>query len=304
MGINLANIEATRQAESKDAELQREVETKRAEMELERRRATDLVQAKIQKESEQEKAEAKYYTDTKNADAYLYKQRQEIETATYRASKEAEAQAFRVTKEVETQAFRVTKEAETQAFRVTKEAEAAYFRASREAEATLLAKMKEAEATMEMAKAYGHMADVLGGPQGYVFLFDHPPFPHSPRLVFHHTHVSPFTHQNNSLLQYMLLQTNTYEKLARQNATALQGLQPKISVWNTGSADAEGANPTAPISNLLKSLPPLLSTIHDQTGISPPSWLANMPPQYSGSAVVPAGAAKAKAKTDVNGYAG
>ena len=39
MGINLENIQATRRAEAKDAELQREVEVKRAEMELERMRA-------------------------------------------------------------------------------------------------------------------------------------------------------------------------------------------------------------------------------------------------------------------------
>lgn len=39
MGINLENIQATRRAEVKDAELQREVEVKRAEMELERMRA-------------------------------------------------------------------------------------------------------------------------------------------------------------------------------------------------------------------------------------------------------------------------
>ena len=74
MGISLANIQATRQAEVKDAELQREVETKRAEMELERRRATDLVNAKIEKESAQQQAEAKYFTDTKGADGLLYKQ--------------------------------------------------------------------------------------------------------------------------------------------------------------------------------------------------------------------------------------
>ena len=39
MGINLENIQATRRAEVKDAELQREVEVKRAQMELERMRA-------------------------------------------------------------------------------------------------------------------------------------------------------------------------------------------------------------------------------------------------------------------------
>ena len=81
MGIKLAQIQATRQAESKDAELQRDVETKRAEMELERRRATDLVHAKIDRESAQQKADAMWYADTKGADGALYKQKQEAEAA-------------------------------------------------------------------------------------------------------------------------------------------------------------------------------------------------------------------------------
>ena len=87
----------------------------------------------------------------------------------------------------------------------------------------------------EMAKAYGHMSDVLGGPQG--------------------------------LLQYMMLQNNTYEKLATANAKAINGLQPKITVWNTG-ADSGAADSTAPIRNLFQSLPPLLSTINEQVSIS------------------------------------
>lgn len=79
------------------------------------------------------------------------------------------------------------------------------------------------------------------------------------------------------LLQYMMLQDNTFEKLAKANAAAIHGLQPKITVWNTGS-DAGSSDSTAPIRNLLQSLPPLLSTINEQTGIAPPSWLANMGP--------------------------
>lgn len=40
------------------------------------------------------------------------------------------------------------------------------YRATKEAEATFIAKKKEAEGITEMAKAYGQMASVLGGPQG------------------------------------------------------------------------------------------------------------------------------------------
>ena len=34
----------------------------------------------------------------------------------------------------------------------------------------------------------------------------------------------------------------------------------------------------------MQSLPPLLGTIHEQTGIQPPDWLAKMPPQVNGGA--------------------
>lgn len=35
----------------------------------------------------------------------------------------------------------------------------------------------------------------------------------------------------------------------------------------------------APVRDVMQNLPPLLGTIHEQTGISPPSWLAQMPDQ-------------------------
>ena len=117
------------------------------------------------------------------------------------------------------------------------------------AEASFVAKKKEAEGMIEMAKAYGHMSEVLGGPQG--------------------------------LLQYMMLQNHTYEKLANANAAAINGLQPKISVWNTGDGAGSSSDGTGAIRNIMQSLPPLLSTINEQTGIAPPSWLAQMGPSQS-----------------------
>ena len=135
--------------------------------------------------------------------------------------------------------FRIAKEAEASLYAEKKAAEAVVTKA----EASFIAKRKEAEALTEMAKAYGHLSAVLGGPQ--------------------------------SLLQYMMLQDNTYEKLANANATAINGLQPKITVWNTGAG--EGVNDgTAAVRNIMQSLPPLLSTINEQTGIKPPGWLAQM----------------------------
>ena len=96
----------------------------------------------------------------------------------------------------------------------------------KDAEAAYLAQNKESEGLMEMAKAYGALATVMGGPA--------------------------------SLMNYLMLQNNVYEKLAVQNAKAINGLQPKINVWNTGNQ--EGVDSAAPIRNLFQSLPPLLST--------------------------------------------
>jgi flotillin len=80
-------------------------------------------------------------------------------------------------------------------------------------------------------------------------------------------------------LQLKMLESGTYEKLAQANATAVHGMQPKISTWTTGSGagGAGDADPTAPIRNIMQTLPPLMSTIYDQTGIAPPTWLAQMP---------------------------
>ncbi|KAK4694184.1 flotillin, partial [Lecanoromycetidae sp. Uapishka_2] len=240
MGIDLAKITATRQAESKDAELQRDVELKRAEMELERMRATDLVQATIKKESAQQAAEAKLFAETKNADGLRYKQKQDAEGRLYSETKNAEGALIKEQQDAEARYYRVAKEAEAALYAEKKAAEAM----TAKAEATYFAKKKDAEALTEMAKAYGHMSDVMGGPQG--------------------------------LLQYLMLQDGTYEKLAKANAQAIKGLEPKITVWNTGEGSSGSNDGTGAIRNIMQALPPLFSTINDQTGISPPAWLAQM----------------------------
>ncbi len=68
-------------------------------------------------------------------------------------------------------------------------------------------------------------------------------------------------------LQYLMLDNGLYEKLANANALAIRGLQPKITTWNTSN------NSNNPITDIMKNLPPLVSTIYDQTGIKPPTWV-------------------------------
>jgi len=210
--LDLSRISAKRAAEERDAELQKAVELKRAEMELERQRAETVTKAVIARESSQEKANAELYTQERKADGIKAQQLAETDALYYRLTKEAEAS--KLAKQLE-------------------------------ADAHFYSQKQEAQGLTEMAKAYGAMANVLGGPQG--------------------------------LLQYMMLQNNTYERLANANAKAINGLQPKISVWNTGAQGDGVADPSAPIRNLFQTLPPLLSTINDQTGIQPPQWLVQMP---------------------------
>ena len=122
-----------------------------------------------------------------------------------------------------------------------------------------------------MAKAYGHMSDALGGPQQYV----------SPSLSIQTItiYILSFLCPNNRLMQYLMLTNGTYEKLANANAAAINGLQPKITVWNTnngGAGSSNSDNGLGAIRNIMQALPPMLSTINEQTGMQPPGWLAKM----------------------------
>ncbi|KAF2819811.1 hypothetical protein CC86DRAFT_398472 [Ophiobolus disseminans] len=191
--LNIARINAKREAEARNAQLTTAVEQKRALMGLERLRATKVVQAKIQKESSQQ-----------NADAALYAQEKAAEGKKFSEKADAEAAAFRRLRDAEVDYAAKEREAEANFLVTTRQAEAAYF-----------AQERDAQGLTAMAKAYGELAHVLGGPHGL------------------------------------------------------------LNMWTTGAhADADA---TAPIRNLFQSLPPLLSTIHDQTGMQPPSWLAQMP---------------------------
>jgi flotillin len=73
-----------------------------------------------------------------------------------------------------------------------------------------------------------------------------------------------------SVVNYLMIEKGVYQKLSEQNAKAIQGLQPKITIWNNGSDPSAAMDP---IKNIIKSVPPLLSTIQDQLGYKPPAWM-------------------------------
>jgi flotillin len=84
--------------------------------------------------------------------------------------------------------------------------------------------------------------------------------------------IASFGNDAGACMQFLMLEKDQFSKLAETNAKAIQGLNPKYTIWNTGpGTDAN------PIAGILKNIPPLVSTIYDQTGIKPPGWLAEMP---------------------------
>lgn len=143
--------------------------------------------------------------------------------------------------------------ADARAYEIEAEARAQFEQATMMADANLQKQLKEADGITAMADAYAKLGQAFGGP--------------------------------NNLLRYMMIEKGTYIELAKANASAIKGLQPKISVWTTGG-EGGGASAVGPdgkvvgpaqdsaatMRNVYQLLPPLMSTIHDQTGITLPEW--------------------------------
>ncbi|KAI1846496.1 hypothetical protein JX265_004981 [Neoarthrinium moseri] len=156
----------------------------------------------------------------------------------------ADAKAYEITADATANYEKTTKSTDAAAYKTKVDAEAYSQAAIKNAEARLQEKLKEAEGMAAMAEAYGRLGQAFGGPAG--------------------------------LLQYMMIERGTYVELAKANAEAIRGLNPKISVWNTGAAGAGGEggsqDSAATMRNVYQMLPPLMTTINEQTGITLPEW--------------------------------
>lgn len=92
-----------------------------------------------------------------------------------------------------------------------------------------------------MAGAYADLSQAFGGPAG--------------------------------LIQYLMIEKGVYTQLAKANADAVRGLNPKMTIWNTGAqASGEGGSGSGSgalggadsIRNMYQMLPPLMTTINEQ----------------------------------------
>lgn len=212
------------------SENNRQIEVAKSNADLE------VVRAQMKQQMEIANIEAKNASLSKDAELQLSVERIRVATETEKLRASDLSQA-NVRAEIE------AKNAEGKARAIEIEAQARANALEMEATALLFAKEKEATGALAM---YNSQAEGM------------------------RNMVSSFGGNTDAFIKYTMLDKDVYEKLARANADAVRGLNPKITTWNTGNSTSN------PIADIMKNLPPLVSTIYDQTGMKPPSWLMDM----------------------------
>ncbi|CAG8581558.1 43040_t:CDS:2 [Gigaspora margarita] len=184
---------------------------------------------------------------------------QQVKIAAIEADQAAKMRQAELEKEVEER--RLLSETERLRVQHVAKATAEYEAAKAVANAKLYAAQKEAEAALykKQKEAEGILALYNAQAEGVKNL------------------MQAFGGDRQAAIQYLMVEKGIYQQLAKENAQAIQRLNPKITVWNTGDGAPNGGNNANPIANIFQSLPPLLSTIQEQTGITPPNWIAQMP---------------------------
>ncbi|GJZ53437.1 flotillin-like protein 4 [Tanacetum coccineum] len=142
-------------------------------------------------------------------------------------------------------------EANWELYKKQKEAEATLYEKEKAADGELYAKQKQAEGIVALAKAQGAYISTLSGALGGDYL---------------------------ALRDYLMINGGMYQDMAKINGDAIKGLQPKISIWTGANGSGEGGDGGAmkEFADVYKTLPPLLSTVHEQTGMVPPPWLGKI----------------------------
>lgn len=82
--------------------------------------------------------------------------------------------------------------------------------------------------------------------------------------------IMTFGNDPKALNQYLMIDRGIIENIAKANANAVKDMKPKIVQWNTSNSDKNA------ITDIFKTLPVIIDTISDQTGMKPPSWLVDM----------------------------
>jgi len=165
---------------------------------------------------------------------------------------ELEKQVEEVRQKKRLEELRATKgtDAQIAAEVLQKETDAGYYKQVKNADAVLYQKQKEAEGILILADAQKKALEE------YYKVFTDP----------------------DVLLNYLMIEKGLFTQMAEINSQAIQGLNPNITVWNTGgSGSSDGTDPMASMRNIFQALPPLVTTVQQQTGITPPQWMGTLP---------------------------
>jgi flotillin len=214
--------------------------------EVEAAKAVALREAELQKEVE--RMNALTMTEKLKAE-FLSKASVEYETKV----QEANWELYKKQKAAEAILYGKEKEAEAQKAMAL----VSFYARQQIADAELYAKQKEAEGILALANAQGVYLKTLLGALGGNYA---------------------------ALRDYLMINGKTYQEIAKINADGVHGLQPKISIWTNGSGGGgevvDGGNSSnaamKQVAGVYQMLPPLFETVHEQTGMLPPSWMGTL----------------------------
>lgn len=210
--------------------------------EVEAEKAVAIREAELQKEVERKNALAK--TEQLRAQL-LSKASVDYEIK----AQEANSELYKKQKAAEAAFYEKEKAAEAQKVA----AEAQLYSKKQAAEAELYAKIKEAEGMVALAEAQG---------------------------VYIHTLLKSLGGNYHAFRDYLMINGGMFKDIAKINAEAIKGLQPKISVWANGVEGMDGAaagnSAMKEIASVYRALPPLFETVNEQTGMLPPAWMGSL----------------------------
>jgi len=233
--MKMAQIRSENESEKIKMDLEKEVQAKRMEMEVEKVRAAELSKVRVNAEKAQKEAEGISNAQKIKADADLYTKTRDGEALKVKA----DADLYTKQREADAKLVQLQLTADGDLYTKQKDAEAIKVRA----EADYIAKQKDAEGLNALYEAQSQGINKL---------------------------VTSFNGDTKSLITYMMLEKDQFNKLAESSAKAIQGLNPKITIWQTGSGNE---NPYQNIASLGQSLVPMLETIKNQTGYELPEWM-------------------------------
>ncbi|KAL8216827.1 hypothetical protein R6Q57_023664 [Mikania cordata] len=210
--------------------------------EVEATKAVALREAELQKEVEIMNALTQ--TEKLKAD-FLSKASVEYETKV----QEANWELYKKQKAAEAILYEQEKEAEAKKAM----ADATFYTRQQAADGELYAKQKEAEGLVALAQAQGTYIKTLLGALGGNYA---------------------------ALRDYLMINGGMYQEIAKINGEAVRGLQPKISIWTGAGGVGEGVDGQGgamkEVAGIYKMLPPLFNTVHEQTGMLPPTWMGKI----------------------------